>query len=111
MTCSHPAEPRPGPLADALASIRRAAAALEAERDGDARDALGEAVRILVLLCTRLDGRDGGGEIVRALRRIARRLKDADLLRDAEAAREAERAFATLACGLGASRREPGCPP
>lgn len=98
----------PDPLAKALRSIRRAAAALESGRPGEASGALGEAARIIVFLHTEIDGRRDAAELARAFRWIARRLKDADLLHDARAARDAERAFAALASGLRPGRRSCG---
>lgn len=90
----------PDPLASALQSIRCAAAALESGRAREASESLREASRILVFLHTEVDA--GAGDLAAEFRRIALRLKDADLLRDPYAARDAERAFATLADGLRA---------
>jgi hypothetical protein len=90
----------PDPLASALRAIRAAAAALESGRVQDASGALGEAARILVFLHTEVDGRADAADVASAFRRIALRLKDADLLHDPRAARDAERAFSTLASGL-----------
>jgi hypothetical protein len=96
----------PDPLASALRSIRRAAAALESGRPREAKDALAKAGRIIVFLHTEAEERSDAAELAGAFRWIARRLKDADLLRDARAARDAERAFVVLVGGLSAQGRD-----
>jgi hypothetical protein len=114
MTRQAPALPdavaRADPLSCVLRAIRSAAAALEAGRSSEARGALGEAARLIVILHTEIDAQAGAEDLARAFRRIAFRLKDADLLRDPGAARDAERAFLALAKGLRARRGERGDP-
>ncbi len=98
----------PDALDTALRAIRAAAAALELGLASEARGALSEAARILVFLHTEVDGRSGVDDLARAYRRIAFRLKDADLLHDPRAARDAEAALVVLSNGLarsGAVRR------
>lgn len=95
------------PLASVLRCIRSAADALEAGRSAQASRALGEAAQVIVFVHTRIDALEGGREVTRAFRWIALRLRDADLLRDPFAAREAERALLMLARALRAGRETP----
>ncbi len=87
-------------LEAALRHMRHGAAAMEAGRVDEGSRALREAERIVMDLHTALD-RDESPELAVALAPIYRwvcfRLRDADLLQDAHAAREAERAFEPLA--------------
>lgn len=87
-------------LEAALRHIRLGAAAMEAGCVEDASRSLREASRIIIDLHTALD-RDESPALATALAPIYRwvcfRLKDADLLHDPRAARQAERAFEPLA--------------
>lgn len=87
-------------LETALRHIRAGAAAMEAGRDDAAGASLREAARIIIDLHAALD-RDRAPALAGALAPVYRwvcfRLNDATLLRDAGAAREAERAFEPLA--------------
>jgi hypothetical protein len=91
-----------------LRSIRSAAAALEAGHSSEASHALCEAARVIVFLHLQVEDGSGGDEVARAFRWIAFRLKDADLLRDPRAARDAERALVILARGLRRRRLPEG---
>jgi len=87
-------------LETALRHIRAGAAAMEAGREEAAGASLREAARIIIDLHAALDP-DASPALAGALAPVYRwvcfRLKDATLLHDAAAAREAERAFEPLA--------------
>lgn len=100
-----PRDPAAGRLAallleTALRHIRAGAAAMEAGRNEAAAASLREAARIIIDLHAALDP-DQAPALSAALSPVYRwvcfRLKDATLLRDPAAAREAERAFEPLA--------------